>query len=96
MDEKAYLAMVSAVQDRRWPKDLPREPQYPFGPILLTEHLSRWARLQPDKAAINFYGAITSFAELDRQSDGFAHLLRSLGVAKATASRSSCRTARSS
>ncbi len=82
MDEKAYLAMVSAMQDRRWPKDLPREPQYPFGRVLLTEHLSRWAAIQPDKAAINFYGAITTFAELDRRSDAFAHLLRSLGVAK--------------
>lgn len=82
MDEKAYLAMVSAMQDRRWPKDLPREPQYPFGRVLLTEHLSRWAQIQPDKAAINFYGAITTFAELDRRSDAFAHLLRSLGVAK--------------
>jgi len=82
LDEKAYLAMVSSAQDRRWPKELPRQPQYPFGNALLSEHLTRWAEIQPDKAAINFYGAITSFAELDRQSDGFAHLLRSLGVAK--------------
>jgi long-chain acyl-CoA synthetase len=82
LDEKAYLAMVLAVQDRRWPKDLPRQPQYPFGQVLLTEHLARWAAIQPDKAAINFYGAITTFAELDRRSDAFAHLLRSLGVVK--------------
>ncbi|AVO46143.1 acyl-CoA synthetase [Phreatobacter cathodiphilus] len=82
LDEKAYLAMVSAVQDRRWPKDLPREPQYPFGPVLLTEHLARWAGVQPDKAAVNFYGAITTFAELHRRSDAFAQLLHSLGVRK--------------
>ncbi len=82
MEERDYLAMVSSVQDRLWPKDLPREPQYPFGKVLLTEYLSRWAAIQPDKPAINFYGAITTFAELDRQSDAFAHLLRSLGVAK--------------
>ncbi|MGU9980961.1 AMP-binding protein [Phreatobacter sp. HK31-P] len=82
MDEKTYLAMVSSVQDRRWPKELPRQPQYPFGNGLLTEYLSRWAAIQPDKAAINFYGAVTTFAALDRQSDAFAQLLQSLGVTK--------------
>ncbi len=82
MEERDYLAMVSSVQDRLWPKDLPRVPQYPFGEILLTEHLSRWAAIQPDKAAINFYGAVTTYGELDRQSDAFAALLVSLGIAK--------------
>ncbi len=82
MDEKTYLAMVSSAQDRRWPKELPRQPQYPFGNALLTEHLTRWAEIQPDKAAINFYGAITTYAELDRQSDAFALFLQSLGIGK--------------
>jgi long-chain acyl-CoA synthetase len=82
VEERDYLAMVSSVQDRLWPKDLPRVPQYPFGEILLTEHLSRWAAIQPDKAAINFYGAVTTYGELDRQSDAFAALLVSLGIAK--------------
>jgi acyl-CoA synthetase (AMP-forming)/AMP-acid ligase II len=82
LDEKTYLAMVSSAQDRRWPKELPRQPQYPFGNALLTEHLTRWAEIQPDKAAINFYGAITTYAELDRQSDAFALFLQSLGIGK--------------
>ncbi len=82
VEERDYLAMVAKVQDRRWPADLPRAPRYPFGEILLTEHLARWAAIQPDKAAINFYGATTSFAELHAKSDAFARHLQSLGIAK--------------
>ena len=82
MEERDYLAMVAAVQRRRWPAELPREPLYPFGPVLLTDHLARWAAIQPDKTAINFYGATMSFAELHARSDAFAHHLRSLGVGK--------------
>ncbi len=82
MEERDYLAMVSSVQDRLWPADLPRVPQYPFGEILLTDHLRRWAAIQPEKAAINFYGAITTYGELDRLSDAFAALLVSHGIAK--------------
>jgi acyl-CoA synthetase (AMP-forming)/AMP-acid ligase II len=82
VEERDYLAMVSSVQDRLWPADLPRVPQYPFGEILLTDHLRRWAAIQPEKAAINFYGAITTYGELDRLSDAFAALLVSHGIAK--------------
>ena len=82
VEERDYLAMVAAVQRRRWPAELPREPLYPFGPVLLTDHLARWAAIQPDKTAINLYGATMSFAELHARSDAFAHHLRSLGVGK--------------
>lgn len=82
MQEGEYLAHVADVQARRWPKELPRAPQYPFGPILLTEHLTRWAAVQPNKPAINFYGATTSYGELDRLSDAFAAHLAGLGLGK--------------
>ena len=45
MEEADYLAMVSSVQDRLWPKDLPRAPQYPLGEVLLTDHLRHWAQV---------------------------------------------------
>jgi acyl-CoA synthetase (AMP-forming)/AMP-acid ligase II len=82
VDEKTYLDMVASAQQRLWPKALPREAQYPFGPVLLTDYLSRWAAIQPDQAAIDFYGAVTTYAELDRQSDAFALFLQSLGIGK--------------
>ena len=53
----------------------------PFGEIPLTDYLRRWAALQPDKAAVIFYGAVMSYAELDRLSDRFAALLVAHGVA---------------
>ncbi len=82
MEEADYLAMVSSVQDRLWPKELPRAPQYPLGDVLLTDHLRHWAEVQPEKAAVNFYGAVTTYRDLDRLSDGFAALLVTLGIAK--------------
>jgi len=82
VEERDYLAMVSSVQDRLWPAELPRVPQYPFGEILLTDHLRRWAEIQPEKAAINFYGAVTTYRELDRLSDAFAAVLVGLGIGK--------------
>lgn len=82
MEEADYLAHVAALQMKRWPKEFPREPQYPFGEILLTDYLRRWAAIQPDKAAINFYGSITTYGELDRLSDRFAAFLLRRGVRK--------------
>ncbi len=82
MDERTYLAEIAAIQQKRWPKHLPREPQYVFGKVPLTEHLSRWAQIQPDKAAIDFYGQSLSYAELDRLSDCFASFLATNGIGK--------------
>jgi long-chain acyl-CoA synthetase len=38
------------------------------------------ARTHPDRTALIFFGATTSFAELDRAADRFAHVLRGMGV----------------
>jgi len=42
--------------------------------------LRRTAADLPERAALVFFGARTTFAELDRAADRFAHVLRSMGV----------------
>ena len=80
MNETAYLDHVRALWSARWPADVAREPDYPFGEIPLTGYLRRWASMQPDKAAVVFYGTALSYGELNRLSDAFASLLASHGV----------------
>ncbi|AMM24142.1 AMP-binding protein [Variovorax sp. PAMC 28711] len=71
---------LADLQQRHWPAGVPREAVYPFGEIPLSDYLRRWAAQQPDKAAVIFYGATTTYAELDAQSDRCAALLASHGV----------------
>jgi long-chain acyl-CoA synthetase len=40
------------------------------------------AERYPDRTALLFFGARTSFAELDRAADRFAHVLRGMGIEK--------------
>ena len=78
--EQAYLAQLAELQSRHWPAGTPREPTYPHGELTIAEYLRKWAGLQPDKAAVIFYGKEISYAELDRLSDRCAALLHSHGV----------------
>jgi len=71
---------LAELQQRHWPAGIPREPVYPFGEIPLSDYLRRWAVQQPDKPAVIFYGATTTYAELDTLSDRCAALLASHGV----------------
>jgi long-chain acyl-CoA synthetase len=80
--EADYLATLHALWDKAWPKGVSRTPQYPHGEIALTEYLRAWAKRRPDHAAVIFYGHVTTFAELDAQSDRFAALLMAKGVRK--------------
>ena len=80
MDEPAYLDRLHALWALHWPNGVPRAPHYPFGEVPLTEYLRRWAAVQPDKPAVIFYGATTTYAELDRRSDAFAALLAGHGL----------------
>src|SRR6188472_329215 len=82
LTEKDYLDQAHALWRKAWPKDTPREPQYPHGEIALSEYLRVWAKRQPQHPAVIFYGHVLSYAELDRQSDRFAALLASKGVKK--------------
>ena len=79
-DETAYLAQLEQLWAKAWPADRPRAPVYPFGEATLGEYLSRWAAIQPDKPAVIFYGAVTTYRELDEASDRFAALLAAHGV----------------
>jgi len=79
-DESDYRATLHELWRRAWPREVPRRPHYPFGGIALSEYLRRWARLQPAKPALVFYGSELSFGELDDLSDRTATLLASCGV----------------
>ncbi len=59
---------------------VPAEIDLPDVPVdaLLRETAAR----HPDRTALIFFGARTSFRELDRAADRFAHVLRNMGVAK--------------
>src|ERR1700682_2704603 len=82
INEDQYLETLRVLHRKAWPKDLAREIVYPHGEKPLTEYLRTWARLQPDKPAVIFYGAVTTYGDLDRQSDRFAALLSQQGVKK--------------
>jgi long-chain acyl-CoA synthetase len=82
IEEEQYLETLRGLYRKAWPKDLAREVTYPQGEKPLTEYLRTWARLRPDKPAIVFYGATTTYEDLDRQSDRFATLLARQGVKK--------------
>lgn len=80
--EEAFLAEHLAKVRASWPREVATEPWYPHGERPLTEYLRAWARVQPDKPSVIFYGREVSFAELDRLSDRFASLLAAQGVVK--------------
>lgn len=82
MEESAYLERLKTVQAAAWPKGTPRQPTYPHGEKPLTEYLRQWAKAQPDKPAVIFYGHTLTYGEFDRQSDRFAALLAQHGVKK--------------
>lgn len=82
LTEKKYLAELHALWEKAWPKGISKKPHYPHGEVALTEYLRAWAKDRPQKPAVIFYGHVTTYADLDRQSDRFAALLQSKGVRK--------------
>jgi long-chain acyl-CoA synthetase len=74
----------SATTERPWlahyEADVPAEVEVPEQTVdgLLREAAAR----HPDRTALVFFGARTTFAELDRAVDRFAHVLRGMGVEK--------------
>jgi long-chain acyl-CoA synthetase len=71
---------LQALWQKAWPSGLPRELHYPHGELPLFEYLRTWARRQPTKPAIIFYGREISYQELDEWSDRFANVLIGSGV----------------
>jgi acyl-CoA synthetase (AMP-forming)/AMP-acid ligase II len=82
MEEKEYLNALEKLWDKNWPQDLPREIDYPFGEVPLTEYLRRWAQQTPEKPVVIFYGTEMTFEELDDLSDRFACFLAGRGLKK--------------
>jgi long-chain acyl-CoA synthetase len=75
---------ITATSDRPWlaqyEAGVPGDIDVP--PITVDRLLRDSAAAVPEATALIFFGAKTSYAELDRAADGFAHVLRSLGVEK--------------
>ena len=82
LNEADYLARLHDLWAKAWPKGIPTKPNYIHGEVALTEYLRVWAKQQAQKPAVIFYGHVTTYGELDRQSDRFAALLREKGVRK--------------
>ncbi|SDP72003.1 AMP-binding protein [Desulforhopalus singaporensis] len=80
MDEKSYLKKLHDLWKKNWPKNAPNKPHYPKGEKPICEYLTEWARENPDKKAIRFYGYDISYKELDLASNRFANLLINLGI----------------
>jgi len=82
LTETDYLKQLHVLWDKNWPKNISRKPHYPHGEVALTEYLRAWAKDRPQRPAVIFYGHVTTYADLDQQSDRFAALLQSKGVRK--------------
>ncbi|CAN5334839.1 AMP-binding protein [soil metagenome] len=79
-DTDPIVLELAELQRRHWPAGTPLQPTYPFGEIALSEYLRRWALVQPDKAAVIFYGSTLTYSQLDLLSDRFAALLVRHGI----------------
>ena len=75
-----HLEDLERRQGRVWPEGVPRTPRYVLGEITIPEHLRHWAREDPERVAVVYYGREVTYAELDELSDRFAGWLRSSGV----------------
>ncbi len=82
LNEADYLARLHDLWAKAWPKGTPTKANYIHGEVALTEYLRAWAKRQPEKPAVIFYGHVTTYGDLDRQSDRFAALLMEKGVRK--------------
>ena len=80
MNEERFLIEMAQRRAEVWPRNLPQEPQYPFGVLPIGEYIRRWAHVAPDRPAVLFYGAELTYGALDRLSDRFAALLWSRGI----------------
>jgi len=82
VDEQQYLDHLNQLWKKNWPEEVPRAPHYPFGEVLLTDYLRKWAELTPDKPCIIFYGKELTFKQLDDLSSRFASFLAAKGLKK--------------
>lgn len=79
-EDEAYFEQLNNQHAAIWPASVPDRPCYPHGEASLSAYLRAWARQDPERTAIVFYGARLSYAELDALSDRCAALLARHGV----------------
>ncbi len=82
IDEQQYLDKLKMLWEKNWPAALPKELQYPFGEVLITDYLQKRAELTPDKPCIIWYGTELTFKQLDELSSRFATFLAEKGMQK--------------
>ncbi len=80
MEDTAFFADLEARHRRIWPAGVPTAPHYPHGEVSLGASLRAWARTQPERPALIYYGTEVSYAELDDLSERCAELLRGHGI----------------
>ncbi|MGB3503381.1 MAG: AMP-binding protein [Mesorhizobium sp.] len=80
--EKAHFAELDALWAKNWPAGVPRALNYPHGRVPLFSYITQWARLDPERAAVNYYGSVWTYAQYDAMSDKVAALLAAHGVRK--------------
>jgi fatty-acyl-CoA synthase len=80
--EQQYLDRLKMLWEKNWPAALPKELQYPFGEVLITDYLQKRAELTPDKPCIIWYGTELTFKQLDELSSRFATFLAEKGMQK--------------
>jgi acyl-CoA synthetase (AMP-forming)/AMP-acid ligase II len=74
--------MVLRRWHKHWPEGIPHEIPLPARTIshFLRENAERF----PDREAIQFYGRVMTFGELERESNQFANALKGMGVTPGT------------
>ncbi|MGQ0798374.1 MAG: long-chain-fatty-acid--CoA ligase, partial [Methanobacteriota archaeon] len=70
--------MLERPWHKHWPEGVPKTIDYPD--IAVHELLRRAARAYPERVALSFYGATTTYRDLDAQADRFAAGLTKVGV----------------
>jgi len=81
--EESYFEQLQASWRRVWPHpSLPEQPVKPFGDIPICGYVTEYARRQPEKACLIYYGRRFSYGEVDELSNRFANLLLKQGVNK--------------
>lgn len=80
VEDKAYFERLNSLHSSIWPDSVPDRPYYVHGEASLSTYLQSWARQEPERTAIVFYGARISYAELNALSDCCAALLARHGV----------------
>ncbi len=80
MSESQYFEQLQARWRKVWPHpSLPEQPVKPFGDLPICHYVTEYARRQPEKDCLIYYGRRFSYREIDELSNRFANFLLSCG-----------------